>query len=51
MEATKYMKAFEDFDQDIPETAENYQTLAETIDKIWKVIDSGEFFCVISAYN
>ena len=51
MEATKYVKAFEDFDQDIPEAAENYQPLAETIDKIWKVIDSGEFFCVISAYN
>ena len=51
MEATKYLKAFENFVEDIQEADENYQTLHETIDKIWKVIDSGEFFCVISAYN
>jgi hypothetical protein len=50
MEATKYMKAFENFDQDSSEAAETDQTLPETIDKIWEVIDSGDFFCVISSY-
>ena len=45
------MKAFEDFDQDSTETDENYLTLAKTIDKIWEIIDSGDFFCVISSYK
>lgn len=51
MEATKYMRAFENFDQSIPKASESEETPAETIKAIWKVIDSGDFFCVISSFN
>ena len=51
MEATKYMKAFENFDWDSAEAAESEESSAETIKKIWDVIDSGDFFCVISSYK
>lgn len=49
MEATKYMKAFENFDWDRAEAAESEETSPEIIKKIWDVIDSGDFFCVISS--
>ena len=53
MEAsTKYIEAFEDFDQAIaPEPVKAELTPPETIEKIWKVIDSGGFFGIISSYN
>jgi len=50
MEATKYVMAFEEFGQDAgPREAE--VTSTETLEKIWKVIESGDFFCIISSYN
>ena len=44
------MKAFENFDWDSAEAAESEETSAETIKKIWDVIDIGDFFCVISSF-
>jgi hypothetical protein len=51
MEATRYVRAFENFDEDSEKAAENQETLPEIIEKIGKVIDSGDFYCVISAYT
>ena len=51
MEATKYMKAFENFDLNNSEAAKSGVPSAETIKKIWEVIDSGDFFCIISSYK
>lgn len=49
MEATKYMRAYEDFDNTTdPTESEKFQQ--ETIAKIWEIIDSGDFFCIISSY-
>ena len=45
------MKAFEDFDQDYAEETESQETQAETIKALWEIIDSGDFFCVISSFN
>ena len=51
MEATKYLKAFENFDEDRSKAAESEETPQDTIKKIWEVIDSGDFFCIISSYT
>jgi hypothetical protein len=51
MEATKYMKAFENFDEDSVKAVKSEETPLAGIKKIWDVIDSGDFFCVISAYT
>ena len=42
--------AFENFDQ-ATEPVKAELTPPETIEKIWKAIDSGDFFCIISSYN
>jgi hypothetical protein len=49
MEATKYMRAYEDFDND-SDQSELIESRKENVEKIGKIIDSNEFFCVISAY-
>lgn len=49
MDTTKWVKTFEDFDKE--SEREVMETSEETIKKIWDVIDSGEFFCIISSYN
>ena len=46
---TKYMLAFENFDQPNERVAVELRP-SETIEEIWKVIDSGDFYCIISAY-
>lgn len=50
MEATKYIRAYEDFVQNA-EGDEVETTPQATIDKIWRAIDSGEPFGVISSYG
>ncbi len=50
MEATKYIRAFEDFAQNAGEE-EAEITPQATVDKIWKAIDSGEMFGIISSYG
>ena len=50
MEATKYIRAYEDFAQK-PEADEPETTPQATVDKIWRAIDSGEPFGVISSYG
>ena len=49
MEATKHMRAYEDFDNGT-DPNESEKSQQETIAKIWEVIDSGDFFSIISAY-
>ena len=44
MEDTKWVKAFENFDEEIEEKENG------TLKKIWEAIDSGEFCSIISSY-
>ena len=46
---TKYMLAFENFDQTTERVAVELRP-SETIKEIWNIIDSGDFYCIISAY-
>lgn len=49
MKTTKYMKVYENFDKG--EDDNEGESQQDTIKKIWEVIDSGDFFCIISSYN
>ena len=44
-----YIREFENFDQTTERVAVELRP-SETIEEIWKVIDSGDFYCIISAY-
>jgi hypothetical protein len=48
--STKYIGAFENFDQTDARVPVEV-TPQETIDEIWKVINNGYFYCVISSYQ